>query len=164
MIRVGGFCIGGCTLMSNKNYPIWWDKTITIYNKFEDSQTQVVKWYKHTVSQCFYKSISDKILVGNTVLESNNIICRIPKQADFLARHDWINTPNDEMQNYFTLGVGDIIINASVDDDIDEYKQGKRSTDLLAKYKSLQGCFEIQEIAINTGIGRCLEHYYVKGA
>jgi hypothetical protein len=145
------------------NYPIWWDTTLTIYNKFEDSQTQLVKWYKTTIDKCFWKYVGNKVTVGTTVLETNDIICRIPKQSNFLEKGDWINIPNDEMSNYFTLSGGDIIVKGNVDDEINEYKTGKRSTDLIAKYKKLQGCMEIEEVAINAGLGRCNEHYYVKG-
>jgi hypothetical protein len=145
------------------NYPIWWEQTITIYNKFEDAQTQIVKWYKTVIDKCFWKYIGNKVSIGNTVLETNDIICRIPKKDNFLEKYAWINTPNDEMSNYFTLSSGDIIVKGEVDDEIDEYKSGKRSTDLIAKYKKLQGCMEIEEVAINIGSGRCNEHYYIKG-
>jgi pentose-5-phosphate-3-epimerase len=144
-------------------YPIWWDTTLTIYNKFQDTQTQLVKWYRTTVSGCFWKYVGDKISINNTTLETNNIICRIPKQDNFLEKHLWINTPNDTMSDFFTLGTGDIIVKGEVDDEIDEYTSKKRSTDLVAKYKALQGCMQIEEVAINVGAGRCNEHYYVKG-
>jgi hypothetical protein len=67
------------------------------------------------------------------------------------------------MSDFFTLGTGDIIVKGEVDDEIDEYTSKKRSTDLVAKYKALQGCMQIEEVAINVGAGRCNEHYYVKG-
>lgn len=145
------------------NYPIWWDTTITIYNKYEDAQTQLVRWYRSVVSSCFWKYTGDKITIGQTVLETDNIICRIPKSDKFLEKYQWIAQPNDKMAEYFTLGAGDIIVKGEVDDDIDEYTSGSRSSDLVSKYKALQGCMEIQEVAINTGIGRNNEHYFVKG-
>jgi hypothetical protein len=145
------------------NFPIWWDTTLTVYNKFEDTQTQIVKWYRTVLKNCFWKATSDKVSFGNATLESNNIICRIPKDKRFLEKHEWINIPNDKMGNYFTLGRGDIIIRGNIKEEIDEYKSRKRSTDLIAKYKELQGCMEIDQITINTGAGRCNEHYYVKG-
>ena len=67
------------------------------------------------------------------------------------------------MQNYFTLGTGDIIVRDEVDDEIDEYTAGTRSTDLLKKYKSLQGCMEIRVWTNNTGGGRGNEHYFASG-
>ncbi len=145
------------------NYPKWWDTTITIYNKFEDPQTQIVRWYKYEVSDCFWKYSGDRVVIDKTVLDTTNVICRIRKHEAFLEKHEWIALPNDEMSNYFTLSEGDIIIKGSVDDTIDEYKSGKRSTDILKKYKALQGCFEVQEFSINVGKGRGNEHYYVRG-
>ena len=145
------------------SYPVWWDKSLTIYNRYEDPLTQVVTWYKNVVSNCFWKYIGNKVTVGDVVLETNDIICRIPKNEKFKEKYEWDKLPNDIMSNYFTLGQGDIIVRGEVSDIINEYIAGKRSTDLLAKYKALQGCMEIQEIAVNVGIGRCSEHYFVKG-
>lgn len=145
------------------SYPIWWDTDLTIYNKFTDPQTQLIKWYRTVLTNCFWKYVGDKVSVGNTILETNDIICRIPQNNKFKEKYEWLNTPNDLMSNYFTLSNGDIIVKGNVADEIDEYKSGKRSTDLIAKYKELQGCMEIQQTALNTGIGRCNPHYYVKG-
>lgn len=147
----------------NNDYPIWWETTVTIFNKFVDPITKVVVWYKTVVNGVFWKYVGDKVKIGNTVLETNNIICRIRKDDRFLDKYKWINISNDEMKNYFTLSKGDIIVKGAVDDTIDEYTAGKRSNDLITKYKALQGCMSIEEIAINVGSGRCNEHYYVKG-
>lgn len=145
------------------DYPIWWGTTVTIYNRFEDPQTQVVSWFRKTVNNCFWKYVGNKVTVGETVLETNNIICRIPKNDLYLDKYEWINLPNDQMGDYFTLGQGDIIVKDEVDDIINEYQSGARSTDLISKYKALQGCMEIQEVANNTGVGLGMEHYHVRG-
>lgn len=145
------------------NYPSWWNTTVTIYNKYTDQQTQLVRWYRHVVDGTFWKYSGNKVVVGNTVLETKDIICRIRKDKNFREKHEWILIPNDEMENYFTLSQGDIIVKGKVDDVIDEYSSGHRSSDLKKKYKSLQGCLEIQEWANNTGGGRGNEHYFVKG-
>ena len=149
--------------MNNAIYPEWWDTTVTIFNKFTDPHTQIVRWYKTVVDGAFWKYVGDKITIGKTVLETNNIICRIRKDDRFLEQYQWLQTPNDQMENYFTLGKGDIIVKGEVDDTIDEYQSGHRSNDVIAKYKDLQGCMSIERIAINVGAGRCDEHYYVKG-
>lgn len=148
--------------MSAKSFP-WWTDTITIYNKYEDATTQVISWYKHTVNDCFWKYDGVKIAIGSTVLEGNSTICRIPEDKNFLERYQWEALTNDNMSNYFTLGVGDIIVKGAVDDIIDEYQRGHRASDLLAKYKKLQGCIEIQSVSINTGDTKCVPHYFVRG-
>lgn len=148
--------------MSNV-YPIWWDTTITIFNKYTDPQTRVVTWYKQVIPGAFWKYAGNKISINEITLDSNTIVCRIRKDDRFLEKYQWINLPNDSMKDYFTLGTGDIIVKGEVEDEIDEYTSGKRSTDLVKKYKNLQGCMEIQKVAIDTGEGRCMEHYYVVG-
>lgn len=147
----------------SKYYPKWWNTTITIYNKYTDTQTDVVSWFRHTIDNCFWKYTGDKVNVGETVLETNNIICRVPEQNDFLERYQWENLTNDGMSAYFTISPGDIIVKGNVEDIVDEYNKGHRSTDLIEKYKRLQGCMEVQEVAINVGGGRNNPHYYVKG-
>ena len=144
-------------------YPIWWDKTITVYNRYEDPNTQLIRWYRHIITDCFWKDVGEKVTIGDTVLDTSRIICRIPKNAIFLEKYQWITLPNDEKENYFTLGRGDILVPGEVNDVIDEYTSGLHSTDFLSKYKDLQGCMEIDEFGINTGAGRCAEHYYVRG-
>lgn len=148
--------------MSNV-YPQWWNTTLTIYNKYTDTQTDVVSWFKYTVEGCFWKYTGDKVTVGQTILETNNIIARIREHEQFLERYQWEQLPNDEMDDYFTLSPGDIIVKGAVEDIIDEYTKGHRSTDLIEKYKRLQGCMEIEEMALNVGGGRNNPHYYVKG-
>lgn len=141
----------------------WWDTTLTIYNKYTDPQTRVVRWHRHVVENAFWKAGNGKITIGNVTLTSDDIICRIRIDPNFLEKHEWINIPNDKMSNYFTLGVGDIIVKGAVTDDIDEYTSGKRSTDLLNKYKDLQGCFQIKVWSNNTG-HRGNEHYFASGS
>lgn len=148
--------------MSN-NYPSWWNTTLTIYNRYEDPQTQLVRWHRHVVNGAFWKYTGDKVIVNDVILETKNIICRIRKDEAFREKHIWVAIPNDEMSQYFTLAQGDIIVKGEVSDTINEYASGQRSSDLKTKYKALQGCAEIQEWSDNTGGGRGNEHYYVKG-
>lgn len=144
-------------------YSSWWNTAVTIYNKYTDPQTQIVTWYRTVVNGTFWKYTGNKVVIDKAILETKDIICRIRKDDRFLEKHEWIAVPNDHMSNYFTLSQGDIIVKGEVEDEINEYVSGSRSTDLKKKYKSLQGCMEIQEWANNTGGGRGQEHYYVKG-
>lgn len=143
-------------------YPIWWDQSITIYNKYEDPQTNVVTWYRTEVDGCFWKNNTQKLTLGQETIETNSIICRIRKNEKFLEKHEWKQLPNDQMSEYFTLGKGDIIVRGSVEDVIDEYTKGYRSTDLKQKYDDL-GCMEIDNISVNTGNAVGMEHYAVRG-
>lgn len=147
----------------SNHYPKWWDTTITVYNRYEDPLTQLITWYHTTLGNCFWKDVGNKISINDVVLESNGIICRIPKNDNFLEKYEWMDVPNDEMSEYFTLGQGDIIVRGVVTDNIDEYQSGYRSSDFLKKYKALQGCMQIEKVGNNTGVGRGLEHYFVQG-
>ena len=143
-------------------YPIWWDTTITIYNKYEDSQTGIITWYKTTLDKCFWQNNFQRLKMGDVEVETDSIICRIPENSKFLEKHQWVNIPNDKMTNYFTLAQGDIIIKGNITDEIDEYSSGKRSSDIVEKYK-WQGCMIVDRVAIDTGTGRGLPHYHVQG-
>lgn len=149
--------------MQVSRYPIWWDTPITVYNRYEDPQTNVVIWFRHFIPISFWKDTGNKVTVGDTVLETNDIICRIPEDSKFVEQYKWFELPNDQMGKYFTLGQGDIIVKGEVDDVIDEYVKGHRSTDFKAKYKKLQGLMEIEMVGIKTGPGRVCPHYYVRG-
>ena len=145
------------------HYGKWWNQTVTIYNKYVDPQTNLVSWYRYVVTDCFWKYIGEKVHVGNTILETKDIVCRIPVRDDFMEKYLWLQLPNDKMGEYFTLGENDIIIKGEVNDVVDEYQTGHRSSDLVSKYKALQGCMTINRVAINVGGGRGNEHYHVKG-
>ena len=145
------------------HYPSWWNETITVYNRYSDPVSRLVTWHRHVVNGAFWKNIGNKILIDNVSINTDTIICRIRKDEKFLPKYEWIELPNDEMDNYFTLGRGDIIIRAEVDDEVDEYTNGYKATDLVKKYKDLQGCVTIDKVTINTEGGRGDEHYLVEG-
>lgn len=147
-------------------YPVWWDTGVTVYNKYTDPLTGVVTWHRYVIDGgCFWQDRNEKIKIESAKLTitANGIICRIPENPNFRLKHIWVNIPNDEMGNYFTLSIGDIIVKGEVTDEIDEYTTGNRASDLLNKYKNLQGCMLIDELAINTGPGRGLPHYHARG-
>lgn len=145
------------------HYPNWWNETVTIYNKYTDPVSKLITWHRHVVVGAFWKDIGEKVNVGNVIIETDTIICRIRKDDEFLPKYEWIELPNDEMEEHYTLGRGDIIIRGRVDDEVDEYTKGYKSTELVNKYKNLQGCMTIDKVTINVDGGRGNEHYLVKG-
>lgn len=144
------------------NYPVWWDTTITVFNKYEDPQTNVITWYKTVLNNCFWKNDFQRLKMGDIEVETDSIICRIPENSNFRENQNWVKIPNDQMNNYFTLAHGDIIIRGDVNINIDEYTDGRRSSDIIESCKA-QGCMVIDRFSINTGIGRGLPHYHVQG-
>ena len=148
--------------MSKPNFPFsWWDKTLTIYNKYIDPVTQRVTWYKSVLKDCFWKYDNTTYHAGKIALETNRVICRIPKSDKFMYQRDWKNL--DDKTGHFTLATGDIIVLGEVEDVIDDYTPGQRSTDLLSKYKDQLECIEIATYIVNVGTGMSLEHYRVTG-
>ena len=142
-------------------YPVWWDKTLTLYNKHTESNGEVT-WYRTTLNNCFWKYTGDEVRVNDAVLATKDTTCRIPvgQPLDYLPKDEW--DASDSKDTYFTLGRGDILVLGEVDDTISEYTRGERSTDLLNKYRD-RGCIEINEYRDNTGAGRVDEHYLVRG-
>lgn len=149
--------------MSKSGYPIWWESTVTIYNKYTDPQTDMVTWFKTVITDCYWHLVGNELSIGGTVIDSKSIVCRIPKDTRYKDKSEWIMLPNDQMKDFFTLGQGDIIVKGTCDFVINEYQSGHRSTDLLAKYREYQQCMEISEFADNTGVGRNNEHYVARG-
>ena len=144
-------------------YPTWWNQTITVYNKFEDTQSKKITWFKTVLDNCFWKNTCDKVIMGQTAIETYNTICRIPKDDNFMEKYLWYELDEEQKAEKFTLGAGDIIVRGAVDEEIDEYDKGKRSSDFLNKYNKLQGCMLVERVSINTDGGRHNEHYYAKG-
>ena len=155
--------------MSNTGFPFpWWDKTLTIYNKYIDPTNQRVTWYRSVVENCFWKYDNTTYYVGKysvkvsgIALETKSVICRIPKSDNFRYQREWREL--EDKTGYFTLATGDIIVLGEVDDVIDDYTAGQRSTDLVSKYKELLECVEVDSFVINVGTGMGFEHYRIKG-
>ena len=143
--------------MSN-NYPSWWDTTVTLYNKFESS-TGEVTWYRTVLEGCFWKYVTDYVRTDNATEMIKVLLCRVRKNSDFLEPEEWCET--DDKDSHFTFSDGDILIKGEVDDVLDEYTKGQRSSDLLKKYKNR--CAEIKEYSGNVGVDRVNEHYLVRG-
>lgn len=137
-----------------------WEQTITVYNKYEDEQTGLIKWYRHKLNNCFYKNTNNKINVGSVQIQTDNSIVRIPAHSDYLPPFEWLNLPNDKKPTKLTLQTGDLIFFGDVSEEIDEYTVGKRSSDLIAKYNTL-GSMYIVSANINDWMYG--QHYFVRG-
>jgi len=148
------------------HYPSWWDTTVTVYNKYIGLDKKIV-WYPHVIEGCFYKHDLEKITVGRTTIEANVSVCRLREDSRFIKKSAWIELPDESKHTRFTLSLGDIIVAGEVDAEdleLDEYTNGKRSSDLIKKYSEWPGCFTITSVNINTGGGRGNEHYHVRGS
>lgn len=145
------------------NFPTWWDTTVTIYSKHTDVTTSIVSWHRTTIPHCFWKHVGSKLTVNNLQVDTESVTCRIPQDDNFVDSFHWIDMSADEREGKFTLQQGDIIIKGNCEFEINEYKAGCRSTDLITKYRKIQGCMEIRDVAINTMTGMLNPHYNVRG-
>lgn len=143
------------------NFPAWWDASVTVYNKYETSNGRV-QWFRKQLSNVFWKLTGQKIIVGETVLDSDAVICRVPKNDAFRDKVTWDALSDLQKADTFTFAPGDIVVYGSVSDTVDEYTNGQRSSDLMAKYK-VSGVMLVEKINVDVGAGRGQEHYYVRG-
>lgn len=138
---------------------MFWNKTLTLYNKYED-ENGLIKWHRHRLEHCFYKATKNKVNVGNVQINSDQSIARIPEQDKYLSPYDWAKLPEDKRSEYMTLQSGDLIFLGDVAEEIDEYTDGARASDLIAKYKAL-GSMSISSVNINNFAPGA--HYLVRG-
>lgn len=143
-------------------YPRWWDRTVTIYNRYEDPSTRIVKWYRHTMSGCFWRNVTMQMTLDNSTVGSNSQICRIPKTDKYADVIDWQNADDTFRTKYFTLQSGDFIVDGNVTDTVDEYTAGQRSSEVIGRYSKYNKCGIINKFSINTG-NVDMEHYLVYG-
>ena len=145
--------------MSNK-YPIWWDKTITIYNKITADDGKV-SWQSTVISGCFWKYINETKYVDNVKMQTKEVICRIPEQDNYVPYLTWKTL--EDRTGKFTLHTGDFVVYGEVDDVIDEYTKGQRASDVLNKYRDVNLAFQIEVFTDNTGDVLNSEHYRLGG-
>lgn len=56
----------------------FWDKQLTIYTRFYDTNTKLTKWYRYIAKKCFYTVKKVNVLNGVTIENKNSYIVRIP--------------------------------------------------------------------------------------
>jgi hypothetical protein len=148
----------------NNIYPSWWNKDITLFNRYVDKQTKLISWHRHHLSGAFFGETGTKMVIDRISIDTGNYLCRIRKDPRYRTKAQWITLPNDVMDSFFTLDVGDIIVLGHVDTDINEQLSGHRQNDVLKNLRD-NGipCFVVEKKRDNTGGGRFAEHYYAEG-
>ena len=139
---------------------MFWNRTVTLFNKYEDEQTGLIKWYRHVLNDCFFKTTNNAINVGGVQLQTDENIIRIPENSNYIEPYKWVHLFEDEKKQKFTLKSGDLILLGEVTEEIDEYTNGKRSTDIIKKYAVLGSVF-IKSVNINDFIPNA--HYLIRG-
>lgn len=139
------------------SYPKWWDKSVTLFNRYED-ESGAAKWYKTILHGCFVKLVTNYGVSADTGNQKEISTVRIRCSNRYIPPAKWLN---DGKRAYgFTLMPGDIIIPGTVNENIDEYESGLRPDDILNKYKAA-GAFTVRSVTINGDGG--LKHYKAEG-
>lgn len=139
---------------------MFWNRDLTLYNRHEDENTGIIRWYKHNLKKCFYKVTNNTVNVGGVQLQTNDNIIRIPEQSNFLHPHKWIELPNDKKSSFITLQSGDLIFLGDIQENIDEYTTGQRASDLITKYKTVGSMF-VKSVNVNDFMPG--KHYLIRG-
>ena len=145
---------------AGSRYPEWWNKTITLFNKYTDMQEKKTVWYRFVIANVFFKNTASETLSGNNVYYADNFVVRIPKNSRYMPYAEWEKLDSNEKEKYFTVSTGDLILLGSVETDINENIPGQRSNDVLKNFKP--NAFFIKTFSDNSGnVG--LEHYRIGG-
>ena len=136
---------------------MYWNKTITVLNKYEDNSTGLITYYKTVLNNCFWKETNNEVSVGNVKLQSNSHIIRIPYNSSYLPPMEWLSA--DQKATKFTLKQGDILIKGTTDFEFDEMTAGKRLNDFLSLHP--YGICNI--VSVNENIDLPNKHYFVRG-
>lgn len=116
-----------------------WSNDITVYHRTTSSNGRV-SWTRSVYKNCFWKSQS-----GTTGWSA---------AADTATKRVRISGSAN-------VSVGDIVILGVVNDTIDEYTQGSRSTDIK---KAHPESITVTGVRRNAGTGRLLPHICIDGA
>ncbi len=155
------------------NYPAWWNRELTLYNRIEAPDGEIV-WRGNQLAGCFLKRVDGVSKNGSVLVSSESVVIRIPAKTNFISAQEWqqrlellYTTEQNKMEqlydeygaemfnhedvlgNLFTVQTGDIVVAAPVTDQLNEYEAGKRAADLFAKYNAV-GCFSVETVTVNT--------------
>lgn len=116
--------------------------TITLYNRYTtlEEGRALVKWKRTVLRECYFGRQTVKQANGNTISQADEFICRIPENEAYIGDFGG-------EEDKFTLAPQDIIVKGAVDDEISD-AQGKRSSDILNKYRGR--AFTVRSVSDNT--------------
>ena len=132
----------------------FWDKTLTIYTKFYNSDNKKTIWCKYVRNKCFYGLKDVHVLKGIDIANENIHIARIPYDSSYLTYREWCNC--EKKQQHLSISVGSIIAVGNLSDDISENNSGN---ELIKKYGDK--CFKVSTFKENDTF--VLKHYYAGG-
>ena len=105
--------------------------TVTVYHKVTDKSTgrTVTSWKRSVYKNCFFGVVSAERLTDTTLSPADSFVARIP------------------YNNSIEISPGDIIVSGNIDAVIEDVS-GKRSSDLLERYKGK--AFAASSVSVNS--------------
>ena len=119
----------------------YWNTEITLYSRSVSAKGEV-SWRASYHRKCFWQKKTMRERIDGAEFKPASIVCRIP-------------------QPFPEVNVGDIIICGRVNDVINEYATGKRSTDILKKHAG--NAMLVSDVHINRRGFAGLDHLYAGG-
>lgn len=138
-----------------RQYPHWWNTSLTIFNRIFDSSAKQTTWQKTTLHGCFYLQDSGLAYSDAQIRAACSYVVRIPEDSRYVAQSQWENMQNGR-KGRFTLAPGDLIFKG----EIREVLLGGSGNSLLEQYRP--NCFKIQTVYDGSGYG-VLGHYVAEG-
>jgi len=137
-------------------YPSWWNKTVTLFCKYIDTENKKVVWYRYVLDNVFFGAKENKSVSDTDFKKSVSMICRIPESEAYRAYGEWESL---DKEKFFTLKTGDVIILGNVSISVDESISGNRMNDVMKRYAP--NCFEVNAFAYNDNA--VLKHLKAEG-
>ncbi|MDR1940035.1 MAG: hypothetical protein LBQ40_04490 [Clostridiales bacterium] len=124
-------------------YPPWWNNTLTIYKKGEDAERNTV-WTSAVIDGCAFTVTYNRAESGDNEKVIPAFIVRVRKGAELSVK------------------TGDVVIKSGVEEAIDESEDGRRMSDIMAKYGD--DAFIVKATKDNTNLADAfLPHYFIGG-
>ena len=132
------------------------DNSITIYNqvKVKNASGKVfTKWFRTVIPNCYVKVGGATTQQGSIILSDVKNLVKIPLFDNFKEPYSYSQLTSEEIENYFTIASGSLIVTMAVDDIIDDF-----STDLDIKKKYGTRAFTVSSTTLNIGADRPHQH------
>lgn len=135
--------------------------TITLYNCLRAADVLEKKdiWYRHVLSNCFYKAKVETAQSGTSIKRVNTYTVRIPESARWLPYKEWAALPDAKREEFFTVNTGDIVVYGESKEEITSKGEGAAARVLD---RNAPSAFRVTAVMVNTG-HRMDKHYRLEG-
>lgn len=142
----------------NPNYT----HTITLFHclkAVDNLKDKKDRWFRTVLQGCFYKAQIGRTESGKELGMSNVYTVRIPENIKYLPAVQWKNLSEEELEEFFTVEVDDIVIYGMSEDEISGMP-GNTAAEVLRRNKP--GAFRVTAFSDNTKFAAS-RHYRLGG-